>query len=57
MTIKEEYYTTTEAGKLLGVSRQWIGQLIRKELIRAEFVKGSGWLIPKREIEFYKPKA
>ena len=54
-----DYFTTKEAGEILGVSERTIQRRIKageiKAVNRKELgLKGRGWLIPRKEIERLK---
>ena len=41
--MSKEYLTTGETAKLLGVSKQWIGQLARDGIIKSHRLHDGGW--------------
>jgi len=47
---QNDYYTSKEAGKILGFSHDYIRRLIREGKVRGEKL-GTCWIIYKREVE------
>lgn len=54
--MRQLLYTATEAAKLIGVSRQWVHQMVLKGKIKKAKVKGNSLLIPHSEVIEYKNK-
>ena len=48
---KQEYFTFSQAARLMGVSRQYIYKLVKEEKLRASRLSGKMSLIRKADIE------
>ena len=50
---KQEYFTFSQAARLMGVSRQYIYKLVKEEKLRASRLSGKMSLIRKADTEYY----
>ena len=54
MGINDDYLTTNQAAKELGISRIRVNQLIKAGRIKAEMTAGREWAIAKHALADYK---